>query len=120
MHIRESKGTFLMEIVLSIVIIGVIVYVVFAVFDFLGGRNSVQDKKLRAVYVARSKLEEILAMDFDSINETLEGCQNIDDYVGVSSGSYLKGQICVDIEPVSDWPNGVLSAKQVKVTVNYE
>ncbi len=109
-----------MEIVLSVVIIGTIVYVVFTVFDFLGTRNTAQDKKLRAIYVARSKLEEILAMNFDSINESVEGCENIDDYVGTSGGSYLKGQICVDIEPVSDWPNGVLSAKQVKVTVNYE
>jgi len=90
----------------------------FSIFNFLKQNRLNKEKRLRALYVARSKLEELLSKNFESLNTSIIGCKSISDYIG--ENDYLRGQVCVYLDTISNWdgdPN--VDAKRIEVKVTF-
>ncbi len=114
----NEHGIFLAELVVSLLLVSIIMISTFSIFNFLKQNRLNREKRLRALYVARSKLEELLSKNFESLNTSIIGCKSISDYIG--ENDYLRGNVCVYLNTISNWdgdPN--VDAKQLEVSVTF-
>lgn len=113
----NEHGIFLAELIVSLLLVSLVVVSAFSIFDFFKQNRLDREKRLRALYVARSRLEELLSRNFDSL-DTMVGCDSISNYIG--ENDYLEGNVCVYLNTISNWdgdPN--VDAKQLEVKVTF-
>ncbi len=114
----NKRGLFLAEVLLSFTLVSVLMVSAFSILRLLKERDLKREKELRAWYVGRSKLEELLAKNFEALNASYEGCESISNYVGETG--YLNGNVCVSINTISNWDaDPDVDGKEIVVTVNF-